>query len=174
MGRNKLAEKLHVGEGAIRTIISRLQDAGLVTTSKEGCALTKKGKETWNEFEEAFPRRLAIENNELATSEFNFAFLVKNCGVKVGSGIDQRDAAIVAGARRAIVIVSRNGHLSIESVSENIEEQFPQATNQIMHEFEPQNNDVVVIAGSPDSLLKAKRGAFAAAWSLLNGEKKPH
>ena len=43
LGRNKLAEKLEVGDGAVRTIISRLKDAGLIETSKEGCNLTKKG-----------------------------------------------------------------------------------------------------------------------------------
>ena len=43
LGRNKLAEKLYVGDGAVRTIISRLRDADLIETSKEGCNLTKKG-----------------------------------------------------------------------------------------------------------------------------------
>ena len=43
LGRNKLAEKLNVGDGAVRTIISRLKEAGLIETSKEGCSLTKKG-----------------------------------------------------------------------------------------------------------------------------------
>src|SRR3989304_10111019 len=60
IGRNKLAEKLNVGEGAIRTIISRLVDAGLIITSKEGCTLTSKGKCVWREFEEAFPKRMAV------------------------------------------------------------------------------------------------------------------
>ena len=35
IGRNKLAEKLNVGEGAIRTIITRLVTAGLIDTSQE-------------------------------------------------------------------------------------------------------------------------------------------
>ncbi|MFB3889734.1 MAG: DUF4443 domain-containing protein [Candidatus Bathyarchaeia archaeon] len=171
IGRNKLAEKMNVGEGAIRTIISRLVDAGLVTTSKEGCTLTAKGKRVWKEFEEAFPKRVPIGQNELATADFNFAFLVKNKGDKVKSGIDQRDAAIVAGARKAIVIVCRNGHLRIESVSENIENEFPKAATQILQALQPQENDVVIVAGA-ETLLKAKRGAFAASWSLLDGKSR--
>ncbi len=121
MGRNKLAEKLNVGDGAVRTIISRLVDAGLVETSKEGCNLTKKGLEIWEQFTEIFPKRVEIPKSELTGSEFNFAFLVKNKGQKVGSGIDQRDAAIIAGARKALVIVVKGGHLCIESVSDCIE-----------------------------------------------------
>ena len=166
LGRNKLAEKLNVGDGAVRTIISRLREAGLIETSKEGCSLTKKGLEIWRQFEEIFPVRVEIPRSELSESEFNFAFLVKNSGQKVKSGIDQRDAAIIAGARKALVVVFRNGHLCIESVSDCIENQYPKAASLILKELMPQNDDVIIIAGA-DSVLKAKRGAFAASWSLI-------
>jgi hypothetical protein len=167
LGRNKLAEKLDVGDGAVRTIISRLVDAELVDTSKEGCNLTEKGCAVWRQFEEVFPKRVEVAKSELATSEFNFAFLVKNSGEKVVSGIDQRDAAIIAGARKALVLVVKNGHLRIEYVSDCIEEQYPKATKLLLEELKPQDNDVVIIAGG-DTQLKAKRGAFAAAWSLVS------
>ena len=91
---------------------------------------------------------------------------MKNCTLKVGSGIDQRDAAIIAGARKALVIVFRNGHLCIESVSDCIEKQYPVAANLILKDLKPIENDVIIVAGA-DSALKAKRGAFAASWSLI-------
>jgi len=167
LGRNRLAEKLNVGDGAVRTIINRLKEAGLIETSKEGCLLTERGSDTWRQFEEFFPVRVDLPKSELSTSAFNFAFLVKNSGQKVQSGIDQRDAAIIAGARKAMVVVYRNGHLSIESVSENIAEQYPEAASQIIEELKPQDNDVIIVAGA-ETKLKAKRGAFAASWSLLS------
>ncbi len=167
LGRNKLAEKLEVGDGAVRTIIGRLREAGLIEISKEGCSLTEKGMETWRQFEEIFPKRVEIPKTELSTSAFNQAFLVKNSGHKVKSGIDQRDAAIIAGARKALVIVSRSGHLRIESVSESLEKDYPKAASLILKQIAPQDNDVVIIAGG-DSMLKAKRGAFAASWSLIS------
>ena len=110
--------------------------------------------------------RVEIPRSELSESEFNFAFLVKNSGQKVKSGIDQRDAAIIAGARKALVVVFRNGHLCIESVSDCIENLYPKAASLILKELTPQNDDVIIIAGA-DSVLKAKRGAFAASWSLI-------
>ncbi len=167
LGRNRLAEKLNVGDGAVRTIINRLKEAGLIETSKEGCLLTEKGLDTWRQFEEFFPVRVDLPKSELSTSDFNYAFLVKNSGQKVQSGIDQRDAAIIAGARKAMVVVYRNGHLSIESVSDNIAEQYPEAASQILKELKPQDNDVIIVAGA-ETKLKAKRGAFAASWSLLS------
>jgi len=132
LGRNKLAEKLNVGDGAVRTIISRLREAALIETSKEGCTLTQKGLDIWRQFQEIFPKRVEIPRSELAQSEFNFAFLVKKSAQKVESGIDQRDAAIIAGARKALVIVLKNGHLCIESVSDCIEKQYPKAANLLL------------------------------------------
>ena len=167
IGRNKLAKKLNVGDGAVRTIISRLRDAGLIETSKEGCNLTKKGADVWGLFEQVFPKRVEIAKSELNQSDNNFAFLVKNAGQKVRSGIDQRDAAIIAGARTALVIVFKDGHLRIESVSDCIEKEYPTAANQILKELNPKDNDVIIVA-SADSALKAKRGAFAASWSLIS------
>ena len=171
IGRNKLAEKMNVGEGAIRTIISRLKDAQLIITAKEGCRLTEKGIQTWKKFEELFPARVEIEKNELTHSECNYAFLAKNSGHKVESGIEQRDAAIMGGAKRAIAIVSKKGHLVIDSVSSSVEKEFPQAADKILRNLKPEENDVGIIAGA-DTLVKAKRGAFAAAWVLIgNGER---
>jgi predicted transcriptional regulator len=167
LGRTKLAKRLNVGDGAVRTIISRLRNAGLVETSKEGCSLTRKGLEIWRQFELVLPKRSDISKSELIESEFNFAFLVKNSGQKVGSGIDQRDAAIIGGGRKALVIVFKDGHLHIQSVSDCIEKDYPKAATQILRELSPEDNDVIIVVGA-DSALKAKRGAFAASWSLIS------
>jgi len=51
-------------------------------------------------------------------------------------------------------------------VSDCIEKQYPKATSLVLKELKPQDNDVIIIA-SADSALKAKRGAFAASWSLI-------
>lgn len=166
IGRNKLAELLGVGEGAVRTIIRRLEEAGLIAISKQGCTLTEKGKKVWSNFEEIFPTRTEVEKNDLAHSDYNYAFLIKNAGNKIKSGIDQRDAAIMGGARRAIVIVARGGHLVIESVSSSIEKEFPEAAEKILKHIKPEDNDVIIVAGA-EAPLKAKRGAFAAAWVLV-------
>jgi predicted transcriptional regulator len=171
IGRNKLAEKLNVGEGAIRTIISRLKGAGLIATSKEGCRLTDKGLSVWKKFVDVYPKRAEIGKTALTTSKYNYAFLVKNKAHKVKSGIDQRDAAIMGGARRAVVIVSKKGRLIIESVSNSIDKDFPEAASEILEKLEPEDNDVIIIAGA-DNPVKAKRGAFAASWVLIDNDEK--
>ncbi|MCW4009845.1 MAG: DUF4443 domain-containing protein [Candidatus Bathyarchaeota archaeon] len=168
VGRNRLAEHLNVGEGAIRTIVRRFVEADLMTTSQMGCCLSVKGLNLWRGFESVFPLRAEFLQTELTPCEHNYAFLVRGCSCSVGSGIEQRDAAVMAGAIRALIIVFRNGRLRIESVSEDIGDVFPDAASQILQELNPQDNDIIVVAGG-DTSLNAKRGAFAASWSLLDG-----
>ena len=167
VGRGKLAEQLNIGKGAIRTIIERLRKAELILTSKTGCLLTDKGKKLWKEYKSIFKEKVQIEKNELAIAQYNFAILVRNRGHKVKSGIEQRDAAVIAGAKGATTIVVRAGHLFIPTVSEDLHKDFPKAASQIINILQPEENDVIIIA-SADESSKAEYGALAAAWTLIN------
>lgn len=167
IGRSKLAEELGVGEGVMRTMINRLKDADLITTSKLGCALTSKGLKLWNEYKMVFRRKVEIGKNELTLADYNVAILVKNREHKVKSGMKQRDAAIMVGAKGATTIMFKGERLIIPSVSDNMTKDFPKVANQMVRLLQPGENDVIVV-GSADSLVKAEYGALAAAWTLVN------
>jgi predicted transcriptional regulator len=169
IGRNKLADKLCIGDGAIRTIINRLKAAELISNTKEGCILTQSGQEIWRQFEQVFPKRSEIPKTEITPSEFNYGFMVKDYRGNIKSGIDQRDVAIIAGAKRAIVLVAKQGLLHVASVDQSIDETYVEAAVEIRKKIAPpqNSNDVIIIAGA-ETPLKAKMGAFAAAWSLID------
>jgi len=167
IGRTKLAEELEVGEGTVRTMISRLKDAGLIATSEIGCTLTSRGLKLWDEYKTVFRKKVEIEKNELTLADYNFAILVKNCAHKVESGMEQRDAAIMVGAKGATTIVFKGGRLIVPPVSDSTAGDFPKAANQIFRLLQPEENDVIVI-GSADSLVKADYGTLAAAWTLVD------
>jgi len=171
IGRSKLAYSLDVGEGAIRTIIGRLKEAGLITTSKAGCTLTNKGLKLWEEHKSIFKKKSKIVENELTLGTHNFAILVKNCGHKVKSGMGLRDTAIMAGARSATTILFQDGRLVIPSVSDNVTKDFPKAAGQIVTLLKPEENDVVIIV-SADNMRQAEYGALTAAWTLINDLRK--
>ena len=76
-------------------------------------------------------------------------------------------AAIMGGARRSIAIVAKDKKLAIESVSDDIERDFPIATKKLLANISPDKNDVLIVAGA-DSRIRAKRGAFAASWILID------
>jgi predicted transcriptional regulator len=164
-GRNKLAQKLNVGEGTVRTLVGRLKNAGLITISKGGCSLTKEGLGLWKEFSSIF-KKVEIGKSELTGAEYNFAVLIRNQGHKLKSGMEQRDAAIMAGAKNATTIVFKEGKLTIPSVSSDLAKDFPKAANQLKA-LQPKQMDAIIIAGA-DSLEKAEYGAVAAVWTLLH------
>jgi len=167
IGRGKLAEKLEVGEGAARTIVGRLREAGLISTSKGGCALTDVGLRLWNEYKLIFKKKVEIGKNELTLANCNFAILAKNCGNKVQSGMEQRDAALMAGAKGATTVLYKDNRLIIPTVSDNAVRDFPETANRIIALLQPEENDVIVI-GSANNPRKAEYGALAAAWTLIN------
>ena len=166
IGRNKLAHELGIGEGATRTLIRRLKETGLISMSKAGCTLTQKGSELWNEYQ-SIVKKTRIEKNELTFAEYSFAILVKKSGHKVRTGMEQRDAAIVAGARGATTILFKKGLLVFPAVDRNLKRDFPEASNQIVRLLKPQEDDTIIVVSS-DALAKAEHGALAAAWTLVD------
>ena len=166
IGRGSLSEKLGLGEGTTRTLISRLKKAQLMTTSRKGCALTEKGTKVWNQIKALIPIMLRIEDNELTFAANNVATLVKNRAIKVNKGLEQRDAAVRAGASGATTLVYKDGKLTLPTISTDISSDYPKAFRQIMQLMNPSDNDVVIVSCGA-TLKTAEYGALAAAWTLL-------
>jgi len=169
VGRGKLAEELRIGEGATRTLIERLKTARLISVSKKGCSLTERGRKVWEEFESIFPQKTNLERNELALADCNVAVQVRGGGDIVRAGIEQRDAAVIAGARGAMTLVFKSKKLVIPNVSDDASQDFPIAHRQITMLLRLRENDAVVI-GSADTWSKAEYGALAAAWTLIEND----
>jgi predicted transcriptional regulator len=169
VGRNKLAQELDIGEGAARTLIGRLKDAGLISTSKSGCSLTDRGLKLWKDYQSTI-KKVKIEKNELTFADHNVAILVKNSGDKVKTGMEQRDAAVMAGAKSATTILFKKGRLVFPSPIRDVDKDFPKAATQIVKLLKPQDNDVIVVVSS-ESSGKAEYAALAAAWTLLDNNQ---
>jgi len=166
IGRGKLSAELKIGEGATRTLIERLKTAHLISVSKKGCLLTEKGKKIWNELESIFAQKTNLEKNELTFADCNFAVQIRGGGNRVRTGIEQRDAAIIAGARGATTLIFKGKKLVMPNVSEDVSNDFPIAFRQITALLKLRENDAVVI-GSADTWSRAEYGALAAAWTLI-------
>jgi len=166
VGRGKLSEELKIGEGATRTLIERLKTAHMVSVSRTGCSLTEKGKKTWSEFESIFSKKTNLERNELTLADCNVAVQIRKGGDKLRIGIEQRDAAVIAGAKGATTLVFKGKKLVIPNISEDVSHDFPIAFRQITALLKLKENDAVVI-GSADTWSRAEYGALAAAWTLI-------
>jgi hypothetical protein len=98
--------------------------------------------------------------------EYNFAVLVRNQGHRLKSRIEQRDAAVMAGAKNATTIVLKGGKFMIPSVTNDLAKDFSRAAGH-MKILQPKEMDVIVVVGA-DSSEKAEYGALAAAWTLID------
>ena len=168
VGRSKLAQELGVGEGVGRTVIGRLREAHLIATSKAGCQLTEKGLMLFNNYQSTL-RKAAVAKNELTFTHYNFAILVRNRGHKVKSGIEQRDATVMAGAKGATTMLFRKGRLIFPSFGREVAKDSRKASNDTVALLKPEENDVLIIV-SAENMRKAEYAALAAAWTLLNDD----
>lgn len=166
IGRGLLARRLGVGEGSARTIVKILKSGGLIRISRRGCEIKKEGLNLLKELRRHIVKTSKIEAWEFAIGKYAFATLVGNAGNKVKRGVEQRDAAIKAGASGATTIIFRHGKLLAPTISEDLEKDYPELAKVLFSTFEPNNNDVIVI-GTANEETAAERGAEVAAGTLL-------
>ena len=166
IGRGRLSERLGLGEGATRTLLARLTDADLISTSKSGCSLTEKGRKVWEEIKTVLPQRAILSKNELTFAQYNVAVLVRNRSQNVKKGLEQRDAAVRAGAKGATTLVFRDNRLLLPAISRDIAEAYPRAFRQITSSMDLKEQDVVIISCAVHS-REAEYGALAAAWTII-------
>jgi hypothetical protein len=166
MGRSGLSERLGLGEGTTRTLIDRLLEARLVKISKRGCELTGSGLSILKELSSKLGPKASVARSPITVGPYDFGILVRKAGNKVTSGIDQRDAAVRAGGNGAVTLVFRHGHLQMPSADDSKIKVPPHVAGEVIENFRPQENDVLVIAGGSSERV-AEDSAMAAAWTLL-------
>ena len=158
VGRMELAKKLGVGEGSVRTILNILREKGLITSSRGGHFLTRKGKNVVGNF----PTYVTVNVRGITVGEVNVGTLVRNAAKKIRYGVEQRDEAIKAGAQGATVLIFKNGKFGFPDNFIKIDKKTSDALVKL---FKPKDGDVLVI-GTGEDVEKARAGARAAALSL--------
>jgi len=166
IGRKKLSEQLGLGEGVVRTILQRLRSGSLILVAgRGGCVLSEKGEALVSELEEKLKDIGSIKLRLPWSCRENYALIVKGAAHLVRRGLEQRDEAIRAGAKALMVLTCTDGRIMMPGVS-NLTSEKPDFALQLMRELEPEDGDVILIAGG-DHLVEARWGALAAAQTLL-------
>jgi len=166
VGRNKLSMMLGLGEGTTRTLIDRFVDARLIKISKLGCELTGRGQSILNELNARLGAKRRVAQSSITVGRYNFGILVKGAANRIKSGIEQRDAAVRAGANGAVTLVLKRGELVMPPPARTMTGGHRSIAMAIKEMFEPHENDAIIIAGG-DSEQFAEEGAMAAAWVLM-------
>jgi len=161
-GRKSLADTVNVGEGSMRTIIEFLRDKGYVDVKQTGIKISHKGQE--------FLRKLPIhmerlEPSDISVAERNVAVLVRNSAERIALGIEQRDAAIKAGADGATTIVIKGGWMIVPP-DFYLDKEKPEIAKSLRKLLSLNEGDVVIVGAAHEYDL-AEDGALAAAFALL-------
>lgn len=167
VGRLKLSRDLKSGEGEVRTLVRHLDKEGLVKVTRSGISLSEAGKKLLSNMRTMLSEQIEIPSSPLTVAPFNVAVQVKGMGNSVRYGLEQRDAAISAGAQGATTLIVAKNKLVMPGTREDISG----ASSSIvaaLSKLTLKEHDVIVI-GSADERLKAELGAKAAALELLKG-----
>jgi DNA-binding transcriptional regulator LsrR (DeoR family) len=162
VGRQQLAKELGLGEGTTRTIVKRFRDEGLIEVTRRGMTLTDRSNTLLNDI------RKRISSTELSQAGItvgacDYAVLVKGVTSHVKSGVEQRDSALMAGAKGATTLVYRGNQFHVPGVEV---EPSVLLVKELISRLKPEEGDIVII-GTANSILKAELGAKAAALEML-------
>ena len=167
VGRLKLSKELQLGEGAARTLVKHLKNERLIEISKLGITLSEYGKRVFSDLRAVLSEQIEVPSSLLTVGLFNVAVLVRGRANAVKYGLEQRDVAIMAGAKGATTLVFSKNKLTMPSVRE--EDVFKgnlTIRNLLLSKLNPKEGDVIVI-GSADEKIRAEFGAKMAAIQLL-------
>ena len=163
LGRKKLAEKMNLGEGRIRTILNYLKKQKLAKSTQNGHILTESGEKRLREMSE---RILKIDAKTLTVGQKDVATIARNTSDKVRLGVEERDEAIKKGAEGATVLIYKDGRFRLPKSTADIPTTLE---SKLRSYFKPNEGDVIII-GTAENYFDAEKGALAAANRLTENQ----
>ena len=172
VGRLRLSKDLDLGEGETRTLVKHLKNEGLIDISKSGISLSEAGKKLLSSLRTVLSEQVVVPSTPLTVGRFNVAVRVAGMKNSVKYGVEQRDAAMMAGAKGATTLVFSKNGLILPGTGEDVAKS-GSSLIAALSRLSLKEGDVVII-GSADEKIKAELGAKTAALELLKtGHGKP-
>lgn len=158
VGRKQLSQMLHLGEGTVRTMISRLSEENLVSVSRSGISLSQYGVEFMDQILHQIQWG-SYPPTDLTVAGCNFYVHIRDLSGRIRYGVEQRDQAIIHGAMGASTFIQESGSWLMPGVDEFVELELSPPLDAV-------DGDVLII-GSGDDEFTARHGALSAAVKLL-------
>ena len=147
-------------------MIRRLKDNQLITIETDGCALSKKGEKEYSSVSSILVWSSPVSAHGLSMGEKGWAIIARGVEKKVRLGIEQRDAAVRAGADGAFTTLFKGRRFTVPGEGIDGERSGPSEPWKTIREAGPRDGDVVIVTGSSDEVM-AENGALAALLTLL-------
>jgi len=170
MGRLKLSRDLHLGEGEARTLVKHLKNEELIEVSKSGISLSARGRRLLSSLRAVVSEQIDIPSTPLTVGSFNVAVRVAGMKNSMKYGLEQRDAAIMAGAKGATTLIFTRNRLTMPGTEEDVSKSDPFIIA-ALSKLSLNEGDVIII-GSADEKIRAELGAKTAALELLKSKNR--
>jgi len=150
-------------------LVRHLRNEDVVEVSRTGIVLSDLGEKILSDLRSNLSEESEVPESSLTVGPHNVAVLIKNVADSVKYGLEQRDAAIRAGALGATTLIFRNDRLIMPGVSNDVFQNIKPIHDMLVAKLKPEENDVIVI-GSADDKRTAEFAAKTVALKLLKSK----
>lgn len=166
VSRTNFCKHLHIGEGAVRTMINHLKEDGIIGSTKSGSYLTDKGRTFIEALLERLPHECTVKNCSIAQGAFNHAIILKQYAFATRTGVEQRDHSILYGATGATTLLYKDGQFVFPQEATDCLSKDSNTKKDLLEKLEPENDDMIIIASADDEFVAEIAAKNAALWTL--------
>lgn len=168
VSRATFGEKIHLGAGAVKTLILHLKESGLADSTKSGTFLTEKGHRLSNQIQNEIPKECKIKKCNIIQGKYNHAVLLKNYSKVVKTGLEQRDYAIPYGSSGCTTMIYKNKKLVFPGDEKECFIKDVKIGNELLENLCPDEGDVVIISSSDDPFVAEISAKNSALWTMAS------
>ncbi|HXG73517.1 MAG TPA: DUF4443 domain-containing protein [Candidatus Nitrosotenuis sp.] len=171
VSRATFCKQLHMGEGAVKTMIGHLREASMVSSTKSGTFLTGKGQAYIKNLLDIISGEAEIKKCKIAQGKFNYAILLKKYGFATKTGMEQRDYAVLYGALGATTLLYKDDRFVFPNEHVDCLANDLKTRNTLLDKLRPQNGDMIIIAAANEQFVAEIAAKNSALWTLATHGK---
>jgi predicted transcriptional regulator len=168
VSRATFGKEIHLGEGAVKTLILHLKEAGMINTTKSGTFLTEKGHKIINQIQSVVSKECKIKKCSILQGKHNHAVLLKNYSSIVKTGLEQRDYAILYGSSGCTTMICKNKKLVFPGDEKKCFVKDIKTENHLLENLCPNEGDVIIISSSNDPFVAEISAKNSALWTMAS------
>ena len=166
VSRTSFCKELHMGEGAVKTLILHLKEEGLADSLRSGTFLTKKGQKFVGELFRILPAECNIPKCSVSLGKNNHAILLRNFAKEIKAGIEQRDASILYGATGAITLLYRKNKFVFPNEEVDCLQKDKIVRSILLENLKPHDGDVIIVATASEPFVAEISAKSSALFTL--------
>lgn len=171
VSRAIFCKQLHMGEGAVKTMITHLKEESMVNSTKSGTFLTNKGKNFIISLLDVLSAESAIKKCQIVQGKFNHAVILKKYAFATRTGVEQRDYAILYGALGATTLLYKEERFVFPNETVDCLANDTKTRDALLSKLCPENGDMIIIASATDQFVAEIAAKNSALWTLATHER---